>query len=216
MKITKSVLASAVSAALLSAAAFAPAHAEISASAAVSNIYLWRGYDLGGTNGSPAVSGDIMFSNDSGVYAGVWGSSGDASLGTEYDVFAGWGGEFGSVSVDLSYWSYIYPNSDGVDGAELGFGDLADIVLSVGTGPVAVTLYEAIEGDDEEEYRYYTVDYSMDDVSFMYGVHDYEDSDNASHIQIGYSYDDNISFAVSKFVDGEDADNVNFLVSYSL
>ena len=51
-----------------------PAMAEVSASAAVANMYLWRGIDLG--DGSAAVSGDLVYSN-SGAYVGIWVSSGD-------------------------------------------------------------------------------------------------------------------------------------------
>ena len=55
-KLTKAIALAGVMATGLSAAAFSQAEeVEVSASAAVSNMYLWRGLDLG--NGAAAVSG---------------------------------------------------------------------------------------------------------------------------------------------------------------
>ena len=62
---------------------------EVTASVAVSNMYLWRGNNLG--NSTPAISGDINASAG-GFYGGIWGSSGDAESGNEFDVYAGFGG----------------------------------------------------------------------------------------------------------------------------
>jgi hypothetical protein len=52
----------------------------------------------------------------------------------------------------------------------------------------------------------------------MYGQHMYEEGASPGHIQLGYQYNDNLSFAVSQFVvDKEEVDdNPKFLVSYSL
>lgn len=210
---TKKLLASSL-AALLSAAAFAApvAHAgtEVAASVGVANMYLWRGFDLG--DGDAAVSGDLKLKHDSGAYAGIWGSSGDATLGNEYDLYAGWGGKVGAVDVDASVWSYVYPDSD------VSAGDMVDAVVSAGYGPVKATLYEALEGDDANEYRYMTLGYTKGKYSALYGQHSYETGDSPGHVQLGYQYNDNLGFAVSKFVvDDAGVDNdPQFLVSYSV
>jgi len=218
MKSSNKLLAGSIAAAILTASTFSVAHAELSASAAVANKYLWRGIDLGA--GDAAVSGDIKYSMPNGLYAGIWGSSGDAALGAEYDLFAGWGGTLGAVNLDASIWSYNYPSSD------IDPGEVTDLVLSAGIGNVTGTLYELIQGDDGNDYRYITVGAEFGKISAMVGVHDFENTDgNPAHLQLGYSYNDNLSFAVSQFIADEDSaaagaigadDDMQFLVSYSL
>ena len=220
---TKKTLASSLLVMLSAAVLTAPvAHAEstspveVSASVGVANMYLWRGFDLG--DGDAAVSGDLKAKHASGAYAGVWASSGDSSWGTEYDLYAGWGGKVGALDVDASLWTYVYPDADDTVEGDIKAGDLVDAVISVGSGPVNVTWYESLEGDDDNEYRYVTAKYTKDKYSAMYGQHMYDEGDDPGHIQLGYQYNDNLSFAVSKFVvdkDGVD-DNPKVLVSYSI
>lgn len=216
---TKKILAGSLLAVLSGAALMAPAAyagAEVSASAGVANMYLWRGFDLG--DGDAAISGDLKVTHDSGAYAGIWGSSGDASWGTEYDLYAGWGGKVGNLDVDASLWTYAYPDKDDTVDGDIAPGELVDAVVSVGSGPVNVTLYETLEGDDDNEYRYVTAKYTKDKYSAMYGQHMYDEGASPGHIQLGYQYNDNLSFAVSQFVVDNDEvdDNPKFLVSYSL
>ncbi len=218
MKHTKRILAGSIAAAILSLTATSTAVAEISASVGVANKYLWRGLDLG--NGDAAVFGDIKVSNDSGLYAGIWGSSGDAALGSEYDLFAGWGGKLGAVDVDASIWSYNYPSSD------IDPGEVTDLVLSAGIAGFTGTLYEAIQGDSGNDYRYGTLGYSFGKMSATVGIHDFENTNgNPAHLQLGYDYNDNISFGLSQFLSDDDSaagttigadSDLQFLVSYSL
>jgi hypothetical protein len=197
------------------------AKAEVSASVGVANMYLWRGYDLG--HGTAAVSGDLHVKHDSGAYAGIWGSSGDTSGGTEYDLYGGWGGKVGKVDVDASLWSYVYPDDKGTYTNDEGKpasspGDLMDVVVSAGYGPVKATLYEAVAGDDAAESRYASVAYTKGKYSALYGQHSKKGGDDPGHVQLGYQYNDNLSFAVSQFVVGNknvDSDP-QFLVSYNL
>jgi hypothetical protein len=210
--------------ALLSATVLAPvanAGTEVSASVGVANMYLWRGYDLG--HGTAAVSGDLHVKHDSGAYAGIWGSSGDTSGGTEYDLYAGWGGKVGKLDVDTSLWTYVYPDdttayTNDKGGKASSPGDLADVVVSAGYGPVKATLYEAVRGDKAAASRYGTVSYTKGKYSVMYGQHGIKGKDDPGHIQLGYQYNDNLSFAVSKFVVHKDNvdSNPQFLVSYSI
>ncbi|WP_299874455.1 TorF family putative porin [uncultured Cocleimonas sp.] len=217
MKITRKLLVSSIAASLISVTTMSTANAEVSASVGIANMYLWRGIDLG--SGDPAVSGDLKYSTDSGLYAGIWGSSGDSALGTEYDLFAGWGGKLGPVNLDVSLWSYNYASSD------IDPGELTDLVVSAGIGDFTGTLYEAVQGDDDNDYRYITLGYDFGKFNATVGVHDYEETDgNPAHLQLGYSYNDNLSFAVSQYVADEDSDaaaalgaddDMQFLVSYS-
>ena len=218
MEHSRKILAGSIAAAILSIATIPTAVAEISASAGVANKYLWRGLDLG--NGDAAVFGDIKVTNESGLYAGIWGSSGDAALGSEYDLFAGWGGKMGALDVDASIVSYNYPGSD------IDPGELTDLVLSAGVAGFTGTLYEAIQGDDNNDYRYVSLGYDFGKMNATVGIHDFENTDgNPAHLQLGYNYNDNLSFGVSQFLADENTNaaatigadsDLQFLVSYSL
>jgi len=222
-KFASSTLATAILATTIAAPSVA--QAEVSASVGISNFYLWRGVDLsndGAANSSaPAISGDINVSSDWGGYAGVWASSGDENLGQEYDLYFGWGGEFGDFSVDVSYWTYVYPSASEVAFANVdGFsvpigeidspidpGDVADLVIGLGYAGVGFTVYENLE-DDGAGARYVTLDYSFGDFNALVGSHD-TGEETFEHLQFSYSYNDDLTFTVSKFLDDE-VDSLGF------
>ena len=169
---------------------------EVSASAAVSNMYLWRGQDLsavGGVGGgSAAVSGDLNVSAN-GAYAGVWTSSGDLDDGQEYDLYAGYGLEAGGLSIDASIWTYVYPSQSASD----SMFDLSEIVLSFGYADASLTIYDNVAGDSD--YQYVTLGYGLGDVSFNLGQQISDDPDY-THLDISYAYSENLSFTASKVV----------------
>lgn len=190
----------------------ANAEVEVSASAAVASAYLWRGTDLGG--GSPAVSGDITIST-AGAYAGIWGSSGDSTLGSEYDLYVGYGGSVEGFSYDVSLWAYTYPGNSDLD----TFGQASDLVISLGFGPVSFTYYDSLQSS----YAYYTLGYGYEEFSATLGYSDEAgDDDTYTNIDLGYAYNDNLSFTLSKIIDLDDGatlasdDDTLFVVSYSL
>src|SRR5690606_29917851 len=82
--------------------------AEVSASAAVANNYIFRGVLMGA--GSAAVSGSLDYAAESGLYAGVWGTSGDGTS-DEYNLYVGFGGESGDFSYDVNVLGYVYPTT---------------------------------------------------------------------------------------------------------
>lgn len=195
---------------------------DVSGSVGISNMYLWRGYDLG--TGDAAVSGDLNVSAG-GFYGGVWGSSGDSAWGTEYDLYVGYGAEFGGVSVDLSVWNYMYPSSsfdedeDGFEDPNVldDFGGLSDAVLSIGFAGLTATVYDNIAGGSG--YEYYTLSYSIDAFSVLVGKHDNvtgDDTDAMVHVNLSYAYNDNLTFTFSQQVDQEADDDLKFVVAYSL
>lgn len=212
----KKILVGTLAASALSAGSIATtayAEGEVSASAAVSNMYLWRGQDLG--DGAAAVSGDLVYSV-SGAYAGVWVSSGDTGLGQEYDLFAGYAMDISEdVSVDVSVWNYNY--------SDLGvrnetFGELTEVVLSLSAYGANISILDNVAGGSG--YIYYTLGYGAGDFSATFGSHSYDnDAANMSHLDISYAYNDNLSFTVSKIVDEETEgtydDDTMFQVSYS-
>src|SRR5688572_3087965 len=186
-KMTEKVLAGVLAvSALAGSMVTSVAQADVGATVGASNMYYWRGQDLG--NGDAAIWGDLKLSSDVGVYGGAWMSSGDVVNGTEYDLYIGYGTKFGDFGVDLSYWNYVYPSrkeiaiepSVAVDpenpdaevnlddpitfgdllGGRLGvadvttdapieIGDLAEIVLALSYGPVALTYYDNAEGAED-------------------------------------------------------------------
>lgn len=233
MKSMKTLLAAAVAASALSAPA-AFSEVEVSASAAVANMYLWRGFDLG--DGSAAVSGDVTVSM-AGAYAGIWASSGDSALGNEYDLYVGYGLEAGGFTVDLSLWNYNYsdaPSDSGRPGNDTT-GELSEVILSVGYGPVAVTYYDNVAG--ASDYSYLTVGAEYGQFSALLGMTDSDkvsatDYDNGltsltdndyMHLDLSYAYNDNFSLTLSKIIDdgaedtdAEKDDDLQVVVAYSL
>ena len=227
------VLASAMTAGLV-AVNTAQAEVEVSASATVSSMYLWRGMDLG--NGSPAVSGDLSVSAE-GAYAGVWTSSGDSSLGNEYDLYVGYGAEIGDFSVDVSLWTYVYPSANafpyanmedsdvdaGVDTRGNTF-DYSDAIISLGYAGASFTYYMPIGAESNDDYSYFTLGYGYEAFSATVGFAD-DGDENYTHLDLGYAYNDNLSFTLSKVVDqsldldkGEDGvdEDLKVVVTYSL
>lgn len=210
MKFSKKVLGSSVAAVVLSLSAMVPvANAEVAASASVASTYLWRGYDLG--SGTPAVSGDLQYSRE-GFYTGVWASSGDTTAGTEFDLYGGYGAEIGMFTVDASVWNYNYPS--GPD--ETDFAELSEFVLSVGVGSVSATIYENIAGGSG--YTYGAVAASFGDFAVTLGHHNSKNGDpNATHLDLNYAYNDNLSFTLSQFIDNNpEGDDLKVVIAYSL
>lgn len=207
MTMKQKILAGAVAASAMASTAVAPlAHAEVSASMGIANMYYWRGQDLG--NGDPAVWGDINY-GAGGFYTGMWASSGDSSS-TEYDLYAGYGDSFGNFSFDASLWTYAYPSASPEPTSP---GDMVEAIVSAGFGPVSVSYYHGLE--DLDEYWYTTVGVEVSDFSFTYGLHE----DDYAHFDIGYAYNDNLSFTLGLVVDDAESglsDEPKFVVGYSI
>ena len=212
-------LATAMTAGLV-ATTTAQAEVEVAASAAVSNMYLWRGTDLGGP-GVPAISGDLNVSA-SGAYAGVWTSSGDTTNGQEYDLYVGYGLETGDVALDISYWTYIYPGAAGDD-----IADLHEVIASAAFKGASLGVYYNIDQDEDDktDYFYTTLGYEYNQFSATYGITTYSDTKDSDygHIDVSYAYNDNISFTYSQVVSADlDEDeggmdrSPNIVVTYSL
>ena len=193
------VLASAMTAGLV-AVNTAQAEVEVSASAAVSSMYLWRGLDLG--NGGAAVSGDLSVSAE-GAYAGVWTSSGDNSWGNEYDLYLGYGAEMGDFSYDVSLWTYVYPSSAGGADQPDSRGntfDKSEAVVSLGYAGASFSYYYPIGAESNDDASYFTLGYGYEAFSATVGFAD-DGDENYTHLDLSYAYNDNLSFTLSKVVD---------------
>lgn len=106
--------------------------AEASVNAGATTNYLWRGVTQ--STDTASVFGGADWSNDSGVYVGVW--SGSLVGGTETDIYAGYTGEAGSVGYDVGVITYQYTQFPDINFTEVYAGvSIAD--LSAG---IAVTV----------------------------------------------------------------------------
>ena len=225
MKHVVKPLSASIAATVMVAASFAPvANAELSANLSVASMYLWRGVDLG--DGSPAVQGGLQYDLD-GAYAGVWGSSGDNTLGNEYDLYAGYGGEVGGFRYDLSLWNYNYSdftmsgNAAANNNQDDTTGELTEVILGLGYGPVSFQYYDNVAG--ASGYEYYTLSATYGQFAAKVGFHDAQDGGDMTHLDLTYAYNDNLSFTLSKVVDQQldekdpDAfdEDMKFVVSYS-
>lgn len=208
MKKVKNLLTTSAAAAAIALSA-APAMAELEASAAVSNIYLFRGVDQNAGDG--AVSADLVYSN-SGFYVGVWASS-SAGNGGEIDTFAGWSGSFGDLGVDIGLLNYYYPGNNQID---TWGGDLTEAYLGLSFAGVELYYYDNVAGSNafnalsDEGFTYTTLGYSMGQFSALVGLADGEEETGAKHdndyvhLDLTYAFNDNLSFTVSKIVDADD------------
>lgn len=212
-KMKQRLLAGAITLSAMASIAAAPAASaapEVSASVGAANMYYWRGLDLGG---GAAVWGDLNVSA-AGFTAGVWTSSGDEAWGTEYDLYAGYAGEFRDFSYGLSYVSYNYSEGD------IGPGDFAEIVASVGYGPAKITYYDNIANEEErgysyDDYNYVTAELNFAKFGIKYGVHE----DDLSHLDLSYFFNDNLTFTLGKVIDDADGfynDEAKFIVGLRL
>jgi len=220
MKLSKKITPIALAVSMAAGGAVVPsiASAEVSASVGIANMYLWRGQNL--TPDGPQVHGGLEYSNDSGIYGGVWMTNEDE--GHETDLYLGYGGEAGDFSYDVSYWHYLYPENGGTSpGTGLGDTALSEFVIGVGFADLGFNAYVSSETQGDSDWVYYTLDYTMGDYNILVGAWDYDEAGNEeyTHVTLTYAYSDNLTFGVS--VAQEDTaggieEDPLFLVSYNI
>lgn len=221
MKMKQKLLAGAVALSAMAGLMAPAAHAvETAASVAVSNMYYWRGLDLG--TGDPAVIADVSASAG-GAYAGLWASSGDSVNGTEYDFYAGYKFDAGPVNVDLNYTTYMYPSLP----EPLGFDDVSDVAVTLGmaaSDDLSFSLmYRLGVGDilADDNYTYATASMTYKKFSALVGTHS-DDSgayNGLTHLDLTYAYSENLALTLGKVIDGGDADwndELKFVIKLSL
>lgn len=232
--IKKNLLASAVAFSVLACAAVVPTvSAETSATVSASNMYYWRGFDLGG---GAALTADVNYTN-SGFIAGIWTSSGDSAAdglgGTEYDLYAGYSGSAGDFTYGVTVVSYIYPTLGKDDGTGEAYavspGEYSEVIPTIGFGPFKLTYYKAIAADHaplgDNTYNYLTAELNFEKFGIKVGQHssDYAEADTLDgvvHLDVMYKYNDKLSFTVGSIVEANDFDTqdkeLNFVATLSL
>ena len=218
------VLATAVASILSSGVALA----ELSANAAITSNYIWRGITQ--TADEAAGQGGIDWGHDSGLYAGAWVSNvafaaDNSGNGYEMDVYAGFGGEAGGLGYDLGVISYQYPITPEFNFTEVYVSGTASIV----TVGVAYTV-DAASGnkdgvfDEGDMYVNGSLDFTAgkSDVSLYAGSYMF-DNDGGTAGDVDYTHfgasigKDGFTFAVDKNdIDGGTADAVRFTASYAV
>ncbi|MBW8190012.1 TorF family putative porin [Neiella marina] len=221
MKATKTLIASAIVAATLSAPAMAVEG--LSANAAATSNYLWRGVTQ--SDDGAAVSGGIDYEASNGIYVGTWVSNVDFGDDTSYemDFYGGYAGEVGDFSYDIGLIYYAYP-----DGDDLNFAEAAlSVSYSFLTVGVSTMVYDDFADGAEDEMFYYFADAAFevseglelglhvgmsdgDTVEDWFGTSDYIDY-NASLSKDGFT------LMVSKTdLDDGNMDDLKAAITYSV
>jgi hypothetical protein len=216
MKMKQKLIASAIALSAVVGFAVPAAHADVAATVSASNMYYWRGFDLGG---GAALVADVNVSGN-GFVAGLWASSGDGVLGTEYDIYAGYSGAAGDFSYGISLVSYNYANPKGT-WEPVNPGDYVEVVPFIGYGPFKVTYYDAVAADHDyfsEDYSYATAELNFEKFGIKYGQHFNDGDSGVSHLDVTYKYNSKLSFTLGKVVDddGSAPDEANFVVGLTL
>lgn len=207
----------------------------LTANAAVSNNYIWRG--LTQTMNEPAVSGGLDYAADNGFYVGTWVSNVSYApndvFSYEHDIYFGFSGG-DSVTYDVGYLYYNYD-----DIAEFDFGE---IYATVGFGDFSVTAYvlantEADEGPGQDfgfgQAHYLSLDYAVPlrndlELGLHVGRHegDFSEAFNGvpgDYVDYGVTLSKGgFSFMISdtdldsEVPDGLDNGSVKFVIGYSM
>ena len=125
--------------------------AEVTANAAVTSNYVWRG--LSQTDDGAALQGGVDYAHESGFYLGAWASNfdygEDADSGIEYDLYAGFANEVGEFGYDVAYLTYNYTDSDLDTAKEIKLGvsyNVASLNYYIGdSGASDMNTYNYIE-----------------------------------------------------------------------
>jgi len=180
--------------------------AEVSGGMNIASMYLWRGQDV--SNAAPAVSGNLDYNHESGIYAGTWASSEGASGSYEWDLYAGYNGKAGDFGYTVAYNLYMYPetqsDTDGdgfVDTNDgLADSDVSEILVGVTWTDLAAKLYLSTEND----YKYLSLDYTMDKLGFHVGLTSgVDDNGDAlsdadyTDLNVSYGFAENATVTVS-------------------
>lgn len=169
------------------------ASAELSYDLTVSSMYLFRGVDL--SQNKPAVSSTVAYDFGNGFSAGTWASSEGVSGSYEIDLYASYEGTAGEFGYSLGFVEYLYPQ----DPASLTKSDLSEYILGGSYKDFSFTAYINTKQSDNDDYKYYSLDYSMDKIGLHYGMTSVGTSaDKYSDINVSYALTDDLSWTVSK------------------
>ena len=188
---------------------------DVSANAAITSNYVWRGVTQ--SDDHVAFSAGIDASHQSGLYGGIWASSVDFNDDTnaEIDFYTGYQFSASGWDFDLGYIYYAYQgNSDlafsefyskaAINNIEFGYSILADSKGSADFG--------------DSQYFEVNYDYALTneiDLSLHAGYSEFESSDNYQDYRITLSQD-GFSIAYSKATGNDAIDDSIVFISYQM
>ncbi len=191
------VIAAAVAATLSSASAFA----DLTANLGVVSDYVFRGVVQ--TN-SAAGNGGIDWSDDSGIYAGVWATNieGGTASGLEIDLYVGYGGEIDDFGYSVGYTHYGYTGDfdSSYDEVNLGgaYGDFS-VDIAIGT-------HEALTaGGTDDDYTFVSLGYGSGPFFASYNA--FGGDWGGAYLEFGMSTDIGGAEASLSVIKGEPEDN---------
>lgn len=187
----------------------APALAEISANAAVTSNYVFRGFTQ--TDDGAALQGGLDYKHESGFYAGLWGSN--VTDGLEYDLYAGLAGSVGDFGYDVGYLTYNYTDKKFFDGM------YKEIKVAGSYGPVTVAYFIGDETAADTSYTYLDLGASFSipmeaTLGIHYGIFDPDvagsDNVNDYSVSVGKDFEQlagaNVSVAYTKEDSGDQSE----------
>ncbi|WP_440903142.1 TorF family putative porin [Catenovulum sp. SX2] len=194
----------------------------LSANAAVTSNYYWRGQTQ--TDDGAAVSGGIDYADESGFYAGTWLSNVVYGGGAaELDLYFGYSGEMEGIAYDVGYIYFNYPRKSAIPAGQstaLDFGEIyASVSFDAVTLGVAVLANAEDSGYDFGDSIYVSADYSLEvaeglEAAFHIGSYS-GDFLGDDYVDLGASISkDGFTFGVvDTTLDGSD---LGFYVSYAV
>ena len=190
------------------------ANAALEANIGATSNYMWRGVTQTSTADDSSISGGVDYSDDSGVYAGIWTAS--LGGGSEVDYYAGFSGETkDGIGYDLGYIYYAY-TTDSADFSEV-YGSATVEGFTAG-----VALQVDNQGTDVDK-KYYSLSkgFELSDgfgLTATAGMYDVETANSDyNHLTLDLTKDD-FTFSLSKvFSDDSNGldDDVIPYVSYT-
>jgi uncharacterized protein (TIGR02001 family) len=184
----------------------------LSANAAVTSNYMWRGKTQ--TEDQAAVSGGVDFNAKSGFYVGAWASNVKYGTATaELDLYIGYGFSVNDFTFDVGYLNYVYPAGDDLDFSEV-YGSVSWEFLTVGYNVLANSDAGGDFGDDD--YVFADLAFEVSDgleLGFHYGTSSYDAGGDYSDYGVSLSKN-GFTFAITDTdVKGDD---MHVAVSYSI
>lgn len=184
----------------------------LSANAAVTNNYIWRG--LSQTDDQAAVSGGLDFNAQSGFYIGAWVSNVKYGTATsELDLYVGYEFSVNELLFDGGYLNYNYPAGDNLDFSEL-YASVSWEFLTVGYNVLVKSDIGGDFGDDDYVFADFVFEISDGlELAFHYGSSHYDAGGNYS--DYGISLNKNgLTFSVSDT--DKDRDDIHVAVAYKI
>jgi len=184
----------------------------LSANAAVTSNYIWRGVTQ--TDDQAAVSGGIDFNAESGFYVGAWASN--VKYGTansELDLYAGYGFSVNDFTFDLGYLNYGYPAGEDLDFSEV-YASVNWEFLTVGYNVLANSDAGGDFGDDD--YVFADLAFEISDnleLGVHYGTSSFDAGGDYSDYGVSLSKN-GFTFAITNT--DKDGDDMNVAISYSI